>query len=93
MLFIISIFYGLVGFVAIILNGLVIFLYTRYSQCDIIEGSVLIMYFRHKSLKKPINLVIVNLSISGLMMMGKVPVFFINLLHSGPYTGVLGAKV
>ena len=51
------------------------------------------MYFRHKSLKKPINLVIVNLSISGLMMMGKVPVFFINLLHSGPYTGVLGAKV
>ena len=36
---------------------------------------------------------IVNLSLSGLMMMGKVPVFFINLSQFGPHTGILGAKV
>ena len=35
----------------------------------------------------------VSLSISGVLMVGKVPIFMTNLYHGGPYLGVLGAKV
>ena len=42
---------------------------------------------------KPSNLFVVSLSLSGLLMMSKVPIFVLNLHHGGPYTGTLGARV
>ena len=42
---------------------------------------------------KPNNLFVVSLSLSGLLMMSKVPVFVLNLHHGGPYAGRLGAQV
>ena len=35
----------------------------------------------------------VSLSLSGLLMMLKVPIFVLNLYHGGPYTGPLGAQI
>ena len=38
-------------------------------------------------------MLLISLSLSGLLMIGKVPVFMINLYHGGPYTGVVGSQV
>ena len=35
----------------------------------------------------------VSLSLSGLLMMSKVPIFLVNLHHGGPHTGLIGAQV
>ena len=56
-------------------------------------ASYVICNYRNKSLRKPINLVVVHLSVAGMMMMGKIPVFFINMFNQKPFTGVFGAKV
>ena len=48
---------------------------------------------RFRSLRTPSNLLLISLSLSGLLMMGKVPVFMINLYHGGPFTGVVGSQV
>ena len=48
---------------------------------------------RFPSLKNSTNLVVVSLCVADLLMVAKMPVFFINLYHAGPYSGVLGAKV
>ena len=42
---------------------------------------------------KPNNLFVVSLSMSGLLMMSKVPIFLLNLHHGGPHSGQLGAQV
>ena len=42
---------------------------------------------------KPSNLFVVSLSLSGLLMMSKVPIFLLNLYYGGPVAGVLGAQV
>ena len=38
-------------------------------------------------------MLLVNMSISGLLMMLTVPMFLTNLYNRGPYLGVAGAKV
>ena len=49
---------------------------------------------RFSTLKaKPTNLFVVSLSLSGLLMMSKVPIFLVNLYQGGPHTGQLGAQV
>ena len=53
-----------------------------------------ILQDRFASLKaKPNNLFVVSLSLSGLLMISKIPIFLVNLYHGGPHTGVLGAQV
>ena len=55
---------------------------------------VIITTSRYSTLKaKPNNLFVVSLSLSGLLMMSKVPIFLWNLYHGGPHAGVLGAQV
>ena len=48
---------------------------------------------RFYSLRTSSNLLLLNLCISGLGIVLPNAIFFINLYHKGPFTGVLGAKV
>ena len=39
------------------------------------------------------NMLLVNMCVSGMLMILPLPMFLVNLYHRGPYLGVAGAKV
>ena len=50
-------------------------------------------HFRSLHLKTASNLLLINLSVSGLLMILPFPISTTNILYRGPYLGALGAKV
>ena len=89
---VVMVFYLLISIVSLILNGLVIYLWRR---CDIssseLDKNNILRFVTLK--KKPSNLFVVSLSLSGLLMMSKIPIFLLNLYHGGPVAGLLGARL
>ena len=91
---VVLVFYVLVAVASISLNGLVILLWLRYEAYSAPDRLSVIISSRFSSLKaKPNNLFVVSLSLSGLLMMSKLPIFLLNLYHGGPQAGHLGAQV
>ena len=86
--------YLAISILSLILNGLVIYLWQRFELSQTELDEKVIFGPRFVTLKKkPSNLFVVSLSMSGLLMMSKVPIFLLNLYYGGPVAGVLGAQV
>ena len=86
--------YLAITILSLILNGLVIYLWQRFELSPTELDEQVVFELRFVTLKKkPSNLFVVSLSMSGLLMMSKVPIFLLNLYYGGPVAGVMGAQV
>lgn len=89
-------------FVAIIGNGLVLWVFTSYvtfilNSKSIIHSihsiNILIFVCRAKSLRTPSNVFVINLAFCDFMMMSKTPIFIYNSFNHGYALGSTGCQV
>ena len=90
MVLVVFMVYALISIVAVVSNGILIFLLIRLDRLLFLRYNV---SQRQPSLRTPSNLLVLSLSMSDMLMVVKVPVFMVNLYQGGPFLGVLGAKV
>ncbi|XP_066251491.1 opsin, ultraviolet-sensitive-like [Euwallacea similis] len=57
------------------------------------NGIVIFMFFRYKNLRTCANVLMVNLAVSDILMMLKMPIFIYNAFHSSPVLGDFACNV
>ena len=60
---------------------------------DSVKVILLIAHYRFRSLQTPANMIVTSLSLAGMMIVFKLPIFLVNMSLGGPHTALWGAQV